>query len=273
VHLENVACDLDAVLDVANRHGIPVIEDAAQAIGATYHGKHLGTFGALGAFSLQQEKNITAGEGGLIVTDDETLYVRATRYSDQGGQFVTSYASARGEELSEPFAGENLRMSELAGAVAGVQLERLPGILDALRRNKARILTGIGDVDGLARRRRPDPDGDGSSSITWFLPDAQTAKRFAAAVRAEGVPCAQMYRGRAVYLSPSVLARRTASGKGGPWNCAEHPTDRTYDQGLCPQTEALVARSVIVPVGIGYDEHDCEDIAAAVRKVTTRLLS
>src|SRR5439155_4223146 len=108
VHLENVACDLDAVCDVAERSGDPVIEDAAQSFGATYHGRAVGTFGALGAFSLQQEKNITAGEGGLVVTDDETLYLRAARFQDQGGQFVTSYASARGDELTEPFTGENL---------------------------------------------------------------------------------------------------------------------------------------------------------------------
>jgi 8-amino-3,8-dideoxy-alpha-D-manno-octulosonate transaminase len=273
VHLENVACDLDAVLDVADRHRVPVVEDAAQAMGATYHGRHLGTFGALGAFSLQQEKNITAGEGGLVISDDETRYLRATRYSDQGGQFVTSYASARGEELSEPFAGENLRMSELAGAVAHVQLGRLPGILAQLRRNKTLIIERVGAVDGLVRRRIPDPAGDGSSSITWFLADARTAKRFAAALRAEGVPCAQMYRGRPVYLSPSVVARRTASGKGGPWACAEHPTERTYFEGLCPQTEALVARSIIVPVGVGYDEQDGNDIVTAIHKVAGSLFA
>ncbi|HEX5613856.1 MAG TPA: aminotransferase class I/II-fold pyridoxal phosphate-dependent enzyme, partial [Acidimicrobiia bacterium] len=169
VHLENVACDLDALLAVTDARAVPVVEDAAQAIGATYHGRSLGTFGALGAFSLQQEKNITAGEGGLVVTDDERRYLRAARYQDQGGQFVTSYASTRGDELTEPFAGENLRMGELAGAVAGVQLARLPGILAALRANKARIVEGVGSIDGLVRRRRPDPDGDGSSSITWFL--------------------------------------------------------------------------------------------------------
>ena len=267
-----MACDLDGVLDVAARHGIPVIEDAAQAIGATYHGRAAGTFGALGAFSLQQEKNITAGEGGIVVTDDETLYLRATRYHDQGGQFVTSYASGRGDELTEPFAGENLRMGELAGAVAGVQLQRLPAILAALRASKARILERVGEIDGLVRRRRPDPDGDGSSSITWFLPDPSTAKRFAAALRAEGVPSAQMYGGRPVYLNPAVLDRRTASGKGGPWACAEHPTDRTYGEGLCPRTEALVARSVIVPIGVEYTDHDCDDVAAAVRKVARGLL-
>jgi 8-amino-3,8-dideoxy-alpha-D-manno-octulosonate transaminase len=273
VHLENVACDIEAVLDVASGRDIPVLEDAAQAFGASYRGRALGTFGALGAFSLQQEKNITAGEGGLVTTDDETLYLRAARFQDQGGQFVTSYASTRGEELTESFAGENLRMGELAGAVAGVQLGRLPEILTALRANKVRILEAVGAVDGLVRRRVPDPSGDGSSSITWFLPDAITAKRFAAALRAEGVPCAQMYQGRPVYLNEAVRARRTASARGGPWACAEHPTDRTYGTGLCPRTEALVSRSVIVPIGVGYSDRDCSDVAAAVRKVAAALLS
>ena len=84
VHLENVACDLDAVLAVAERRGIPIIEDTAQSFGATYRGRALGTFGALGTFSLQQEKNITAGEGGLVATDDETLYLRAGALSGSG---------------------------------------------------------------------------------------------------------------------------------------------------------------------------------------------
>ena len=69
-----------------------------------------------------------------------------------------------------------------------------------------------------------------------------------------------------------MLARRTASEKGGPWACAEHPTDRTYDEGLCPQTEALVARSIIVPIGVTYTAKDCAEIATAVRKVGDQLL-
>jgi dTDP-4-amino-4,6-dideoxygalactose transaminase len=273
VHLENVACDLDAIVDIARRRGVPVVEDAAQALGATYHGRALGTFGALGAFSLQQEKNITAGEGGLVVTDDEERYLRAARYQDQGGQFVTSYMSARGDELTEPFAGENLRMGELAGAVAGVQLGRLPFVLATLRANKTRIIDGIGEIGGLVRRRRPDPEGDGSSSITWFLPDAASAKRFAAELRETGVPCAQMYRGQPVYRTPSLVERRTPSGHGGPWHCAEHPTDRTYGTGLCPRTEQLVARSVIVPVGVAYSDADCDQVAESVRKVAAGVLS
>ena len=272
VHLENVACDLDAVLETAARHCVPVVEDAAQSFGATYHGRALGTFGALGAFPLQQEKNITSGEGGLVTTGDETLYLRAARFQDQGGQFVTSYASARGDELTEPFTGENLRMGELAGAVAGVQLGRLPGIprrcagtssgSSTRSATSAAWLAGAGPIP-TETDRRASP----GSCPTRRVPSGSRPR-----CAPRGSPARQMYRGRPVYLNAAVLARRTASDKGGPWACAEHPTERTYDPGLCPRTEELVARSVIVPIGIGYDERACHDVASAVRKVAAAVL-
>jgi 8-amino-3,8-dideoxy-alpha-D-manno-octulosonate transaminase len=272
VHIENVACDLDPLLDLCARHGVAVLEDAAQSMGATYKGRALGTFGAMGAFSLQLEKNVTSGEGGVLVSNDERLYLRAARYQDQGGQFFTSHGGERGAELAEPFVGENLRMTELAAAIAGVQLTRLPDILDRLRANKARILDAIGPVHGMERRHVPDRDGDGGSSITWFLPDAAAAERFVPALLAEGVPSTRMYGGQPVYATPSVLERRTASGKGGPWHCGEHPCQVTYAMGMCPRTEDLAARAVTVGVGVRYDEDDCAAAAAAVTKVAAHVL-
>jgi 8-amino-3,8-dideoxy-alpha-D-manno-octulosonate transaminase len=258
VHIENVVADVDAYGADA-----PVIEDAAQAFGAAFHGRAAGSMGALGCFSLQLEKNITAGEGGVVTTDDERLYLRASRYQDQGGQFVTSYSSTRGDELTEPFAAENLRMGELAGAVAGVQLGRLPFILETLRANKRRILDGVGSIDGLTPRRVPDPAGDGSSSCMWFLPDQPAAKRFVKGLLAEGIPCAQMYRGEPVYWNPAVLAKRTATGTG-TW---------VAERGMLPETEALVARNVIVPIGVGYTESDCDEIATTIVKVAHEVLA
>src|SRR5581483_5210468 len=143
-------------------------------------------------------------------------YVRAARYQDQGGQFFTSHGGGRGGELDEPFVGENLRMTELAAAIAGVQLGRLPALLDAMRANKTRILDAVGTIDGLQRRRLPDPRGDGGSSITWFTPSADVAGRFAAALLAEGIPCTRMCAGLPVYATPAILQRRTVSNKGGP---------------------------------------------------------
>jgi 8-amino-3,8-dideoxy-alpha-D-manno-octulosonate transaminase len=273
VHIENVACDLDPLLDVTARNGLAVLEDAAQSMGATYRGRAVGTIGDMGAFSLQLEKNVTAGEGGVVVTDDERLYLRAARYQDQGGQFFTSHGGGRGAELAEPFVGENLRMTEIAAAIAGVQLGRLPGLLDGLRANKARILETVGTVDGLERRHLPDPAGDGGSSITWFTPGAAIAERFVAALLAEGVPCTRMYAGLPVYATPAVLERRTASGKGGPWHCAEHPCQVEYRMGMCPRTEDLAARAITVGVGVAYDEQDCADAAAAITKVAAHVMA
>ncbi len=272
VHLENQGCDMDGLMEVAKRRGVAVIEDACQAIGSTYRGRSLGAIGDLGAFSLQLEKNITAGEGGALVTSDERLLVRAARYSDQGGQFVTSYGVERGAELAEPFAGENLRMTEIAGAIATEQLRKLPTILESFKANRRKILETAGEIDGLELRASHDPDGDGDSSITWFAPTPEIARGFAKALRAEGVPSAQMYEGKPVYSNPAILAKRTATGKGGPWNCAEHPTSVSYEMGMCPRTEELVARSFIVGVGAAFSSEDCEDVGTAVAKVASHLL-
>jgi len=272
VHLENQACDMEAMTAVARRKGIAIIEDACQAIGSSYKGRALGTIGDCGAYSLQLEKNITSGEGGARVTADDTLYLRAARYSDQGGQFVTSYGVERGGGLSEPFAGENLRMTEIAGAIADEQLKKLSQIIEAFRSNKRKILDGVGDIDGLELRANHDPDGDGGSSITWFVPSPDVAKRFVAALRAEGVPSAQMYEGKPVYTNPAILAKRTATNKGGPWHCAEHPTSVEYRAGMCPATEELVARSFVVGNGARFSPSDCEDVATAISKVASHLL-
>jgi 8-amino-3,8-dideoxy-alpha-D-manno-octulosonate transaminase len=270
VHLENVAADMDAILAAAG--DIPVIEDSAQAIGVSYRGRAVGSIGAIGAFSLQTQKNITTGEGGVVVTNDEALGLRAARYQDQGGQFITQHGSTRGAELGEPFVGENLRMTEVAGAIARVQLSKLDAIAEGLRTNAAAIEKAVGEIDGLTPRRRPDPSGAIGSSLTWFAPTRDLAKQFVRALRAERVPAAQMYEGLPVYASPSILAKRTATGKGGPWNCAEHPTDVTYALGMCPQTEDIASRSITVGVGPGYEPSDCDDIAAAIVKVATELL-
>lgn len=270
VHLENIVCDMDGLLAVTGRHGIPVLEDACQAMGATYRGAAAGTMGELGCFSLQLEKNITAGEGGVLVTDDPSLHLRATRYTDQGGQFVTGRGGSRGGEVDEPFVGENLRMTEIAGAIAGVQLGRLPELLAAMRANKRKILDGVGAREGLTPRWTPDPEGDGGSSCIWYLPDAPIAERFVGALLAEGMPTARVYDGKPVYANPAYLARRTVTPKRSPW--LTHPVDISYHLGMCPRAEDLAARAIGVAIAPGYSASDVGDVIEAVLKVADAVL-
>jgi len=272
VHLENVACDLDGVLRVARDRGLAVLEDAAQSLGATYQGRPVGAWGDMGIYSLQLEKTITSGEGGIVVTDDNALFARAARYQDQGGQFFTSHGGGRGDELEEPFVGENLRMTEIAAAIANAQLGKLDDLLARLRINRARIAEAVGDVVGLTPRLRHDPDGDGCSSITWFAPTKDVAKQFVKSLLHEGIPSTRMYNGLPVYSTPSIMQKRTASGKGGPWNCGEHPCHVDYAMGMCPTTEDLAARAITVPIGVLYDEADCKDVATAISKVAAHVL-
>lgn len=263
VHLENVVADMDRIRTVAG--DVPVFEDACQAMGATLHGRPAGTLGDLAAFSLQLEKNITAGEGGVLVTSDPDLHWRAARYGDQGGQFVTTRGGGRGGDRDEVFCGTNLRMNELTGAVAAVQVGRLDDVLEAMRATRARVLAGIGDLPGLERRGATDPDGDPGSSLTWFAPDPTVAARFVRALAAEGVPCLTMYGGEPVYATPAIRQRRTVAVGRNPW--ARHPVDVRYPPGLCPVAEDLLPRSITVGIGASWSTDDADDVVEAISKV------
>lgn len=269
VHLENVVCAMEPILEIAASHNVPVIEDACQAMGSSYKGRQAGTFGAIGTFSLQLEKNITAGEGGVVVSNDGDLFTIAARYTDQGGQFVTSKGSTRGE-ADLVFVGENLRMSELGGAVAGAQLDRLPDLMASMRRNKKVILDALGAVEGLTLRSIPDPEGDGGSSLIFYVPTADLATPFVMALLHEGIPCTTLYEGKPVYANEAIMTRQTVTPKRSPW--AVHPVEVTYAIGMCPQSEDLISRTVAIGIGPDYTEAECLQVAEAIKKVAAALL-
>ena len=270
VHLANVSCDMDPIMAIARKHGIKVLEDAAQAMGVTYRGRQVGSIGDAGAFSLQLSKNITTGEGGALITNEFRVFDRAARFHDQGGQFTTSTGDIREHTSGEPFIGSNMRMTEIAGALAAAQIERLDGMVANMRQRAAGIRHRLSDMP-VDWRRLPDGDGDGGA-VTMFLEDEAIAIKFADALRAEGIPAGRVYGGRPVYANPAVLNRRTAWSKGCPFNCAEHPTDRTYHLGMCPRSEDLLGRSLSIGLGPKMTDADADDIVNAVRKVAEHLL-
>src|SRR5439155_8881863 len=124
--MRGAPADIRALTDLAKRHGLVLVEDVCQAAGASFEGRRLGTFGDAGAFSLQFNKIITTGEGGVLITDRDDLYELAIDVHDCAGR------ARRGAGLPR-FAGWNFRASELQGAIARVQLGRLDGLLERMR--------------------------------------------------------------------------------------------------------------------------------------------
>ena len=143
VHIAGNPCDLDAILEIGKKHGIPVLEDACQAWGSSWKGQPVGAIGDAGAFSFQASKNITAGEGGIAITNNRDIY--GAMYSIHNVGRVPD-----GGWYQHDFLGKNLRMTEWQGAILLAQLERLPQHIQR-RHNSAEILNaGFADVPGLS---------------------------------------------------------------------------------------------------------------------------
>jgi 8-amino-3,8-dideoxy-alpha-D-manno-octulosonate transaminase len=229
---------------IADRHGIALIEDCAQAFGATYQGRGVGGIGTIGVYSFNEYKTITCGDGGMIVTDDEDLYTRCFAMHDQGhapDRLGSKYAT-------RPFLGMNFRMTELSGAVLLAQLRKVDAIRSHLRANKAIVKAALGDMPGLEFRTLTDPEGDLATHCVVVLPTAEIADGIAAEVGSITLAASGWH---AYGNMEHVLERRTVSGKGCPFDCACYGgSEATYRRGMLPATDALLARSISFGIGV-----------------------
>jgi dTDP-4-amino-4,6-dideoxygalactose transaminase len=256
VHMRGAPADMRALTALAREHRLALIEDCCQAAGATFEGRRLGTFGDAGAFSLQFNKIITTGEGGVMVTDRADLYDLAIDVHDCAGR-------ARRNEGVPRFAGWNFRASELTGAVARVQLRRLDGLLERMRANHARLAGHVSTLPGLTLRRPNDDGGDAGIALVAFAETADLARDAVEALKAEGVLAMRIYDPGVVdlhiypYWQP-VLDAIAAAGVPPP---------------DCPRTLDLLARTIHVDVAPQCDERDLDEISLAFTKVATRVLA
>ena len=164
VHLQGAPADMDKILAIARKHNLKVLEDSAQAVGASYKGKPTGSMGDIGIFSHQASKTITSGEGGSVITNDPVLFERASRFHDVGGLRGPHHAIVGTPQVS-PFVGTNFRMSEFTGGVMLAQIRKLDTILAAVRRNAQRVYEGVRDLPGIQFRHLPDPAGEIGSVV------------------------------------------------------------------------------------------------------------
>lgn len=273
VHMRGAGADMAAIMAVADAHGLAVLEDAAQAVGGRFRGRRLGTFGRLGAFSLQYHKVITTGEGGMVASDDPALFERAVRYHDQG--------SVRIEELDELIPegsplliGVNFRMSELTAAVGVAQLKRMDWIIERMRPHKQRLVEAVQGLPGLTVRPLPDPEGDTGATFIVSTPTAELAPRFARALTAEGVHATVAWTsGQHVYHHfDQLIERRFLARRQCAWECPRYQGKATLRKGQFPRSDDILKRAIHLDLHPLFTEGDVEDIAAAVHKVAAVLL-
>ena len=183
VHMLGAPADMDAISRIAQRHGVKVIEDAAQAVGARWRGRDLGTLGDAGCFSFDAGKVIITGEGGMVLTNDQATFTRARAYHDHGHEYSTTVARGAEGAIGEGF---NYRMTELQGAIGVVQLGKLDAIIAAQRANKARLTPFLSEL-GIRGRRLNDAEGELGDALVMYFDDRETTARFLAGLKREGL--------------------------------------------------------------------------------------
>ena len=274
VHMRGVPARMDEITSIAQHHGIAVLEDVAQSNGGTYKGRPLGSFGEVGCFSLQQYKIITSGEGGLLLTDDQEIYDRARMQHDCAARFWEGVGDRTYDFV---VSGENYRLSELSAALAVVQCDRLDPLLAHFRSIKARIVAGIEGIDGIALQDVPDPEGDCGITLTFFLPEADLAKRFAEALNAENIGCGTIHNkaipDRHIYAYWPFMVSGLAEPRRAPWHSPFYQGDvKGYTRDQCPQTLDLLSRSVMLFIDQSFGMGEADQVVEGVQKVACALL-
>ena len=279
VHMRGVPCDMDAIMAIAKKHNLKVIEDCAQAVGATYKGKYVGTFGDCGCFSFQYHKTITAGEGGMILCNDARIYDRCCSYHDTAACWRPDrFAEQRFE--GELFCGSNFRMSELAGAVMCAQLRKLDGLNALMRDHQKRIINQIKDTKGIKVRPCNDHEGDTGICLMFYLDASEKVGPFCEALQAEGVAAAGVFNSGIpdwhIYAHwKHVLQKKASNDICCPYECPYHekknPAPVEYAEDMNPKTLEYLGRVVHLDIPAQMTDEDCDMIAKAINKVAAVL--
>lgn len=271
VHMRGSATDMDAIMAVARKHNLKVLEDTAQANGARYKGKFLGSIGDAGGYSLQFNKIITSGEGGMVTTDDLMVHERVQMYQDVVG----------GQRNKIPddqiLPGINFRMPELLGAVALVQLRKREAMLRDMLQRKRMLKQSIASAaasKGIQFRVMNDEAGDAAIALIFFHPEVEGANRVADALNAEGIDANVMFKPEAsdyhiYYHWSPIINQRTWTENGGPWR--SHPRKVVYDKNECPVTLDYLSRAVHIDISPELTNSQVEEMAEGLNKVISQV--
>jgi dTDP-4-amino-4,6-dideoxygalactose transaminase len=256
VHMWGAACNMDAIMKIAERHGLIVIEDACQGVGGSYEGRKLGSIGHIGAFSFNYYKNMTSGEGGGVAVNDDAVAERVRCAIDPCHFYWQGRSGA-----SQPFAGNGARASEIMGAMLNVQLDRLDGMIAAMRSQRKAILEGVAPLGNIGLRPTPanSPGHDCATQVMFTFPSEETAGRFAKIF--PSVVAGKTGRHTFTEWDQVLMGAGAAHPRMNPYTMAANAECRTaYSKDLCARSLDILNRTVMVATHPLHSRQDTDDI-------------
>lgn len=266
VHMLGAQAKIEEILVIAQKHGIPVLEDTAQAAGGRIAGKHLGTFGTCGTFSFDSVKTMTTGEGGMIITADKDLWTSMSEYHDHGHDHVINPGGRGGE--GRRFIGSNYRMMEIQGAIGIAQLAKLDQMIAAQKKNKAILKEAAAAIKGIQFRKLVDEQGDSATHFCFMLEDPDHCQRVNAVLKKEG--CGAIFFGEnSWHYYPKwehLLGGATVTKSGWPFMAHGDKKRFVYDADVLPQSAEIINRTLGFPVSIKMSEEKLQQMCTAFKK-------
>ena len=267
VHMCGGNANMDEIMAVVKEHNLILVEDAGQAFAASYKGKATGLFGKAGAYSFDFFKIATAGEGGILVTNDESTYKLADSYCDHGHDHV---GNNRGME-NHPIIGFNYRISELHAAVGAAQTRKVPAIRTANLKNKAFLQKELSKVEGISFSKLGDDNGDSGTFLNILMPDTETAKRTVDEFNKAGVGgfnywFTNMYH----FINQWEHIKNLKTASKLAIQVLGAPQD--YNNLDIPKTQAVVGRLISFGIRCTWTEDELKTLAAKISECAIKAL-
>lgn len=267
VHMCGSMADLRALKDICEKHNLILLEDACQAIGGTYEGKPLGSYGDIGCFSFDFVKTITCGEGGGVITNNKKYALNADHYQDHGHDHV---GKDRGAE-THPFLGYNFRISELNAAVGLAQLEKIDTILKIQKEHYSILRKALETIESVTFRRVPEGGEENYSFLNFFLPTEELTKKAHKALAKAGVDaCFYWYINNWHYINGwEHLKDLKALG-----NLSSEVKNQMQNLNTADfsKSDAIMGRTISSLIKIGWTEKQVKDRAEAIKKAIASVL-
>ncbi len=267
VHMCGSMSQMDELKAICTKYNLLLLEDACQAIGASYKGQAIGTIGDAGTFSFDFVKIITCAEGGAVITNNKEVYEKCDQYSDHGHDHM---GKDRGADL-HPYLGYNFRISELHAAVGLAQVRRLGEFLALQRKNHSIIYNTLSKVEGLSFRQIPDPAGDTGSFLSFFLPTEDMAREAIAGLQAAGL-AGNFYW----YDNNWHYIRKWQHLQSGSWMHRLHDDQKKmvmhYSNQAFPVSDMIMSRCISSLISLVWTEEQAQERGEKIAEVLKAVL-